>query len=103
MELQNETLEHLRTDDAWMPDEAFTDRFRPTFAALTEGITGTADDAEGAAFGTDLFDAVSSAIERSRSTGAGDRAVAAAASKVFRMWRSDEAERRVMEIAGAPA
>lgn len=99
VELQNETLEHLRTDGEWTPDEAFTDRFRAPFAELSEALGGTGDDAAGRAFGADLYDAVTSAIERSRSAGAGEREVAAAASKVFRMWRSDEAEQRVIETA----
>jgi hypothetical protein len=94
VELQNETLEHLRTDAAWVPDEAFVDRFTPAFVELAGAIGGEPDDL-GTAFATDLLDAVSSAIERTRGAGAGDREVAAAASKVFRMWRSDEAERRV--------
>lgn len=101
VELQNETLEHLRTDEAWMPDEAFTDRFGAAFGELTEALTGTRTDDDGAAFGADLFDAVSTAIERARADGAGEREVAAAASKIFRMWRSDEAERRVMGLAPA--
>jgi hypothetical protein len=99
VELQNETLEHLRTDGAWMPSEDFTDRFHEPFADLAATLTGVDDAAAGSAFGTDLFDAVTSAIERARSSGAGEREVAAAASKVFRMWRSDEAERRVIDAA----
>ena len=94
VELQNETLEHLRTDTGWVPDETFMDRFGPAFAVLTMAVGSEADDL-GKAFATDLHDAVTSAIGRSRDGGGGDREVAAAASKVFRMWRSDEAERRV--------
>ena len=99
VELQNEALEHLRTDGAWMPSEEFTDRFREPFAELTATLSGVGDDAAGSAFGADLFDAVTSAIDHARSAGAGEREVAAAASKVFRMWRSDEAERRIIDAA----
>ncbi|MGI9529981.1 MAG: hypothetical protein ACR2NG_09725, partial [Acidimicrobiia bacterium] len=101
VDLQNEALEHLRTDDEWMPDEAFTDRFDEAFAELTLAATGDNDTAASSAFGTDLYDAVSSAMERSRASGAGERELAAATSKVFRTWRSDEAERRVAELAAA--
>jgi DivIVA domain-containing protein len=99
VELQNETLEHLRTDSAWVPDESFMDRFTPAFGELADAVGHEPDDL-GSAFATDLHDAVSSAIERTRGAGGGDREVAAAASKVFRMWRSDEAERRVFEATG---
>jgi len=102
VELQNETLEHLRTDAAWVPDKAFMDRFTPAFAQLT-GAVGVDLDDLGNTFATDLLDAVSSAIDRTRGAGGGDREVAAAASKVFRMWRSDEAERRVFEAAATMA
>lgn len=99
VDLQNEALEHLRTDGDWMPDEVFTDRFDEAFAELTLAATGEADTSASSAFGTDLYDAVSSAMERSRDAGAGERELAAATSKVFRTWRSDEAERRVADVA----
>ncbi len=101
VDLQNEALEHLRNDGEWMPDEAFTDRFDDAFAELTLAATGETDTSASSAFGTDLYDAVSSAMERSRASGAGERELAAATSKVFRTWRSDEAERRVAELAAA--
>ena len=99
VELQNETLEHLRTDPAWVPLESFMDRFTPAFGELADAVGSEPGDL-GEAFAADLSDAVSSAIERTRGAGGGDREVAAAASKVFRMWRSDEAERRVFEATG---
>ena len=99
VDLQNEALEHLRTDKEWMPDEAFTDRFDGAFEELTLVATGEVDNQVSSAFGTDLYDAVSSAMERSRESGAGERELAAATSKVFRTWRSDEAERRVAQVA----
>ena len=98
VDLQNETLEALRTDETWMPDEGFTNRFEEPFADLGESVdAGTAADA-GRAFASDLHDAVTSAIEAERGQGSGSRAVASAASKVFRTWRSDEAERRLSAL-----
>jgi DivIVA domain-containing protein len=99
VDLQNETLEHLRTDDGWMPDRAFTDRFGAPFSEMAYVLTGSTDPSLGTVFGADLHDAVSSAIERTRGAGAGEREVASSASKVFRTWRSDEAERRVVDTA----
>ncbi|MGI9585528.1 MAG: DivIVA domain-containing protein [Acidimicrobiia bacterium] len=99
VDLQNETLEHLRNDDTWLPDSAFTDRFEAPFAEMAYVLTGSSDASSGVAFGADLYEAVTSAIERTRDAGAGSREVASAASKVFRTWRSDEAERRVVDVA----
>lgn len=103
VELQNATLEHLRTDDAWSPDESFTDHFSEVFGDLAVAVGGEPSGAAGDAFAADLYDAVSSAIDRVRDAGGGEREVAAAASKVFRSWRSDEAERRVVDAADALA
>ena len=98
VDLQNETLEALRTDETWMPDEGFTNRFEEPFADLGESVDAeTAADA-GRAFASDLHDAVMSVIEAERGQGSGSRAVASAASKVFRTWRSDEAERRISAV-----
>jgi len=103
VELQNETLEHLRTDSSWVPNEGFTNRFEQPFSTLAGDVGGGTDAATGTAFAVDLLQAVTSAIERARSAGGGDREVAAATSKVFRTWRSDEAERRVAEAARSMA
>ena len=97
MDLQNEALEHLRTDAGWTPDADFTDRFDEPFAELAMGLGSGGPSAEGAAFASDLLEAVTAAIERARDSGGGEREVAASASKVFRTWRSDEAEQRVVE------
>jgi hypothetical protein len=99
VELQNETLEGLRTDKGWLPPEGFTEVFTEAFGSVTspDGTAPTEDQAR--AFAADLEDAVTSAIEAARSGGKGERAVAAAASKVFRTWRSDEAERRLNALA----
>ena len=100
VDLQNDALEHLRTDEAWVPTEEFTDRFSEPFSELAIAITDDGDDRGAASvFATDLYDAVSNAVVGAREAGSGDRAIAAATSKVFRTWRSDEAERRVIGIA----
>jgi hypothetical protein len=100
VDLQNDALEHLRTDDTWVPGEEFTDRFSEPFSELAAAIADDADDGGAASvFATDLYDAVSSAVVAARDAGSGDRAIAATMSKVFRTWRSDEAERRVVAIA----
>ncbi len=104
VDLQNDALEHLRTEQAWLPGKDFTDCFRDAFAELAITLTGSDDDGGASTvFAVDLSDAVTSAIVGTRDAGAGDRAVAAAASKVFRTWRSDEAERRVVAVASALA
>jgi len=104
VELQNDTLEHLREEEGWLPSEQFTDRFTGAFSDLAVAVSGDAHDGgAGSAFGADLYDAVTTAIETVRAAGAGERAVAAAASKIFRTWRSDESERRVTSTARALA
>jgi DivIVA domain-containing protein len=103
VDLQNDTLEHLRSEPDWLPDEAFTDRFSEPFAELALAVGGADDGGAAAVFAMDLYDSVTTAIQRTRDAGSGDRAVAAAASKVFRTWRSDEAERRVVAVAVALA
>ncbi len=97
VDLQNETLEALRTDEAWVPPDDFMNRFDGPFATLPTS-TGGDGSADAAAFASDLHDSVLSAIEDTRGSGKGTRAVAAAASKVFRTWRSDEAERRLRRL-----
>ena len=100
VDLQNDALEHLRTDKSWVPTEAFTDRFSEPFSELAIAITDDgADGGAASVFATDLYDAVSSIVIAAREAGSGDRAIAAATSKVFRTWRSDEAERRVVAVA----
>jgi DivIVA domain-containing protein len=100
VDLQNDALEHLRVDTAWVPEEAFTDCFSEPFGELASSIADSDDDGGAAeVFATDLYDAVSSAVVATREAGSGDRAIAAATSKVFRTWRSDEAERRVVAVA----
>jgi hypothetical protein len=95
VDLQNEALEALRVNEAWVPDDSFTDRFGGGFGLLAEGDPDVDAAARAREFAADLQDAVATAIEHARETGHGSRAVASSASKVFRTWRSDEAERRV--------
>lgn len=98
VELQNEALENLRTDETWVPPSGFTGRFREAFGALAEATGGDSATTSADAFASDLEDAVASAIQDARAAGKGSRAVASAASKIFRMWRTDEAERRLQSI-----
>ncbi len=98
VDLQNETLEALRTDFSWVPSAGFTDRFAEPFAEVADEAGSKSGKADASAFASDLEDAVTSAIEEARTAGKGDRAVASQASKVFRLWRTDEAERRLRSI-----
>ncbi len=100
VELQNDALEHLRTDVGWVPKKAFTNKFKMPFADLAKRITDDKEDGGAAKdFGADLYDAVTGALAKARESGAGDRQVASSVSRVFRMWRADEAERRVVDAA----
>ncbi|KAA3641940.1 MAG: DivIVA domain-containing protein [Armatimonadetes bacterium] len=98
VELQNETLEALRTDTSWVPPAGYADRFDEAFVDVAEAAGSTSGKADASAFASDLEDAVTTAIEEARTAGRGDRAVAAQASRVFRLWRTDEAERRLRSI-----
>ena len=100
VDLQNEALEHLRTDTDWTPKKSFTNKFKAPFNELALGITESKDDAGAAKeFSDDLNEAVLGAIIRTRESGAGDREIASSVSRVFRMWRADESERRVVDAA----
>ncbi len=48
-----------------------------------------------AEFAGALIEAAQGSVARSRGSGAGNREIASALSRVFRSWRTDEAERRV--------
>jgi DivIVA domain-containing protein len=120
VDLQNLALEELRTHDAWSPDPSeFAAVFRDDVHTVSRessvaGYIGAAelvgsseappapavgfpDDAD--AFGQALGGSVASAIDKSRTAGAGPRQVASAVSRVFRAWRTDDAERRVRSVA----
>ena len=102
VDLQNDALEHLRTDEEWTPDKPFTRVFDAPFSDLAEAVSGSSDDGGAAKeFSADLHTAVSGAVTKSRDSGAGDRQVASSVSRVFRMWRADESERRVIDAAQA--
>lgn len=114
-EVQNVALDNLRTDGDWEPDPGaiaesvhaelvgvWTESFAAGHA-VAEEMAGSklkrpatpVSKAE-TEFATDLATAVTSALE---SAGDGPRERQSAASRVFRVWRSDEAERRIRDIA----
>ena len=114
-DMQNIALDNLRTSDDWSPNpsdlaEALHAEvvavWSESFAAghqVAEEMTGdkvkrprTPATKADQALANDLASAVSSALAE-----AGDEARdrQSAASKVFRVWRSDEAERRLRELA----
>lgn len=112
---QNVALDSLRTEDEWHPEgSVLAEMMRADLIGLwaesysaghatAEEMAGTklkrrdtpnSDAAE--TIGDDLADAVSDALI---DAGDGQREKQSAASRVFRGWRSDEAERRVRELA----
>lgn len=114
-EVQNVALDRLRTDDEWVPDEAAIAEalhaelvavWAESFAAghavaeqMTESKLKRPPTPESNAdreFAGDLASAVTGALEKA---GEGPRERQSAASRVFRVWRSDEAERRIRDIA----
>lgn len=114
-EVQNVALDSLRTEETWDPDEVAIAEtlhaelvavWSESFAAghtVAEQMIGEklkrpatpASDAD-RVFASDLTSAVSAGLEKA---GDGARERQAAASRVFRVWRSDEAERRIRDIA----
>jgi DivIVA domain-containing protein len=113
-EMQNIALDGLRTDNGWRPAEGpIADAVRADLIALwtesyaaghsvAELMTGsklkrpTTPHADAPAdFAAAVGDAVREAIQGSQ----GQRDRQAAASRVFRLWRSDEAERWMRETA----
>lgn len=114
-EVQNVALDSLRTDDGWRPDDtAIADALHAELVAVwSESFAaghGVAEQMSGGKlkrpptpsskadreFATDLTKAVNGALENA---GGGPRERQSAASRVFRVWRSDEAERRIRDIA----
>ncbi len=114
-ESQNIALDSLRTDDEWKPDgRLLADTLRADLIGLwsesysaghtvAEEMTGLrlkrretphSDAADG--FGEALSSAIDHALA---SAGDGQRERQSAASRVFRGWRTDEAERRIRELA----
>lgn len=114
-EAQNEALEQIRvTGGTWAPDPADLDaEFRPDLVALVTGASeagleaATEMGAEPAgSFGGDLpaspelgAELAAAIVMALQTAGPGPRERSAAASRVFRGWRTDEAERRVRALA----
>ncbi len=120
-EEQNVALEEIRlTDGAWDPStEELTERVKAdlvvlaaeSFAAgysatcellgeeLGRPSTPKTDVASG--FAADLAHGLRVVLEEGRAAGQGSRQLGASISRVFRGWRTDEAERRVHDIAHA--
>lgn len=114
-ELQNIALDQLRTDEKWRPDPTvfantmgadLITLWAESFAAghaVAEEMTGTkikrppTPHSEGV---DEVPAALSAALSRSLDdAGEGQRERQSAASRVFRVWRSDEAEQRLRELA----
>ncbi|MEA1903822.1 MAG: hypothetical protein U9N56_09875, partial [Actinomycetota bacterium] len=114
-ELQNIALDSLRTEDDWRPDDAAVAEalqaeligvWAESFAAghaVAEEMTGsklkrpsTPSSKAASDFASALSEDVASALD---GAGTGQRERQSAASKVFRVWRTDEAERRIREMA----
>lgn len=114
-EVQNVALDSLRTDDSWEPDAdtiagvlhadlvaVWSESFAVGHAVAEEmegeklKRPGTPVSTADKQFAADLAAAVTEALE---AAGDGPRERQSAASRVFRVWRSDEAERRIREIA----
>ncbi|MGH3649366.1 MAG: DivIVA domain-containing protein [Acidimicrobiia bacterium] len=114
-EVQNVALDSLRTEEEWHPDEGAIAKavhaellavWAESFAAghaVAEQMTGdklrrpsTPSSKADTQFASDLASAVNGALE---TAGDGSRERQSAASRVFRVWRSDEAERRIRDIA----
>jgi DivIVA domain-containing protein len=112
---QNVALDNLRTDESWQPESSdlaemlqadlkglWAESYSAGHSAAEE-MTGsrlkrgdTPSSKAADEFGEDLAGAVSNALI---DAGEGLRARQTAASRVFRGWRTDEAERRVRQLA----
>lgn len=114
-EAQNIALDALRTDEEWRPNKGeLADTMRADLIGLwaesysaghlaAEGMVGeklkrpdTPNSTAAEEFGDVLTAAVSEALALA---GEGQRERQSATSRVFRGWRTDEAERRVRELA----
>lgn len=121
-EQQNLALEQIRLAGAdWNPDAAeHGTAFGPALTELVVESAGagylaarelgvrTEDppplssgdvDVPTGEFAVDLVAAVAAALDRSRSAGEPSRKVSAAASRVYRSWRTDSAEHRLREMS----
>lgn len=114
-ELQNIALDQLRVDEKWRPDQKalaetlgadLITLWAESFAAghaVAEDMTGsklkrpaTPHSEAVEEVSTALSDSLTRALEEA---GGGQRERQSAASRVFRVWRSDEAEQRLRELA----
>jgi hypothetical protein len=112
---QNVALDSLRTEEGWLPDgPVLAEMMRADLIGLwvesyaaghtsAEEMLGsklkrkeTPHSEAADTFGEDLASAVSDALI---DAGDGQREKQSATSRVFRGWRTDEAERRVRELA----
>ena len=105
LDFQNVMLEATKADpDGWRADtEEYRLALDPHVQALVDEAHQTAGG-EGAAdiaieFGAALGGSVNAAADTM--TGSGYRETSASLGRVFRSWRSDEAERRLIELATA--
>ncbi len=119
-EAQNIALDELRSEEAWSPDAGMLggrlsgpieqlerDSFFAGFEAAAE-ITGSEvvwdqpaeiDGSSAVLLAGALTTAVEAALGEARAVGQGPRQLAAGLSRVYRAWRTDEAERRVRDLA----
>ncbi len=116
VEAQNRALEDLRLVEDWEPDaNIVSDGITESLGmlareSLVAGFAAAAEMAEATEtpqpedvdpgdpspeFAGALLEAAHGSVVRSRDSGAGQREVASSLSRVFRSWRTDEAERRV--------
>jgi DivIVA domain-containing protein len=121
-EQQNVALEQLRVSGAdWVPEveghaAAFTaaiselvvESTRSGYLAARElgiradgppDLVPTDVEIPAVAFAEDLVDAVSAALESSRTAGEASRKTSGAVSRVYRSWRTDRAELRLREMS----
>jgi hypothetical protein len=116
VEAQNRALEDLRLVEGWEPDASIVsgevsdalavlarESMVAGFAAAAEMMdtaeTPRPEDVDpgdpSPGFAGALVEAAQNSVTRSRGAGAGHRETASSLSRVFRSWRTDEAERRV--------
>jgi len=120
-EAQNEALEELRLSDGeWIPDgPSLGARLRPDLVVLASEAFASGHSAAMEMTGerfkrpstpktepelewvAALLQDINHALVEGRKQGQGARQLGASVSRVFRAWRTDEAERRVAELAAS--
>jgi DivIVA domain-containing protein len=116
---QNHALEELRLDPEWEPEpsianggiaRALADLIAESTAAGIAAAAELLGDTQMAAVEVEVADvdgsfshafltSISETLERSRSAGAGKRELSSSLSRVFRAWRTDDAERRIRMLS----